>query len=703
MSGKGKGGGSRQIEISDWTCQVDSHHPCDWDRNLLHVVKDTNAHKHTYRFSPETQEWYRQTNRSGKKKIEGGSAGVAAELERLRAENAQLQRLAKTGTSSTGSYRPEERREARSRQPQGGREQRARSSPGIQPGQKNIKESAAATPDSDALRAERRGVRSDPYGGRSSSSAAGGEARGWYPRLELSELKFAKHSGVNNGDWLLKGASATPRDSGGARGSGRGSAKSEPQPSGEVVLKQNRAASPTSPADSGPATVVTSPAETPAEEGAGDKAPAEEEGAGDTEGTHSPDKEVPPSESPRPEPESAPTGQTTDTAEPSRREKDEPSLEAAIEAAAAESLAEDQRRAAELRGDEADLHSESEPGEWAEVKKRRRSSSPRARSSQPQRRSSSPRARASQPQGRTKEDEGSSDSYQSFPGGDELTSAGHRGAPGLTIAKRRRTYDILWLGPVGEYRSREERDVWIAVDLHHSLDDGRDNAWPTIPEEKGRALLALQKEYNVLPLILTYVGLTDARVTSIERGLDDWARKLGLDARLVVVDQHAGQPFGRPGLARARSDLTLPQLERHEFSTGGKDWVCYQESAAALFDDSWRNLNPARRLGIAIYQVKRGDLVEQFRRFRYDLERNREWYTRKAARRRTLIPKEAPEDEKQAHLVERRRCRRCEQIGHIARNCPQPPGDGERESENKGASKGKGKDRARSERPRPQY
>ena len=170
--GKGKGGGSRQIEISDWTCQVDSHHPCDWDRNLLHVVNDTNAHKHTYRFSPETQEWYRQTNRSGKKKIEGGSAGVAAELERLRAENAQLQRIAKTGTPSTGSYRPEERREARAggssgsrpsgdyssverrranaadaaearaRQPQGGREQRARSSPGVQQGQRSIIERA---------------------------------------------------------------------------------------------------------------------------------------------------------------------------------------------------------------------------------------------------------------------------------------------------------------------------------------------------------------------------------------------------------------------------------------------------------------------------------------------------------------------------------------------------------------------------------
>ena len=43
-------------------------------------------------------------------------------------------------------------------------------------------------------------------------------------------------------------------------------------------------------------------------------------------------------------------------------------------------------------------------------------------------------------------------------------------------------------------------------------------------------------------------------------------------------------------------------IEGHEFSTGGKNWVCYRESILAVFDESWRNLNPAREIGVDIYR-----------------------------------------------------------------------------------------------------
>ena len=98
MSGGRKGEAGPQppkffTPIEDWTCHVAGHQVdgrCCWDRSLIHLVYDAQGGRALYRFSPETRQWYRQTNRGPKKQIKGGQPGVAAELDRKSQENAKL-------------------------------------------------------------------------------------------------------------------------------------------------------------------------------------------------------------------------------------------------------------------------------------------------------------------------------------------------------------------------------------------------------------------------------------------------------------------------------------------------------------------------------------------------------------------------------------------------------------------------------------
>ena len=105
----GKGTGQTQltarnrpaVAIDDWTCHAADHiadgKECCWDRDQTHLVYDVNGARAQFRFSPETQQWYKQTSRGPRTKVIGGPAGAAAELDRRKQENAklraQLQRL----------------------------------------------------------------------------------------------------------------------------------------------------------------------------------------------------------------------------------------------------------------------------------------------------------------------------------------------------------------------------------------------------------------------------------------------------------------------------------------------------------------------------------------------------------------------------------------------------------------------------------
>jgi hypothetical protein len=172
--------------------------------------------------------------------------------------------------------------------------------------------------------------------------------------------------------------------------------------------------------------------------------------------------------------------------------------------------------------------------------------------------------------------------------------------PGLDLAARRDSYSVLFAGRT-ECRALEARDKRAAVDLHNTLDDGGEDNH--IPDEHGRALKELQDQYGVQFIVLSFLGITDRRLQSVEYEVDRFARKHSLDLRLVTVDHHPGQPFGRPDLENVRPDLPEETIERHTFSTGGKDWICYHVSAPVLFDDSYRNIDPARRIVICTFKV----------------------------------------------------------------------------------------------------
>jgi hypothetical protein len=160
--------------------------------------------------------------------------------------------------------------------------------------------------------------------------------------------------------------------------------------------------------------------------------------------------------------------------------------------------------------------------------------------------------------------------------------------------------------------------------------------------------------------------------------VDRFARKHSLDLRLITVDHHSGQPFGRPDLGNVRSDLPDETIERHTFSTGGKDWICFRESAPVLFDDSHRNLEPARRAGIRTYKVDnraRGgsssSLLNQLRAYQRALEADPVPLTVGFAQKHLRRPGEATDEEKEDHRVDRRACFACGRSGHLSRNCPE--------------------------------
>ena len=71
-SGKGKGRlqltakNRPAVAINDWTCYAPDHiadgKECCWDRDQIHLVYDVNGARAQFQFSPETQQWYKQTS-----------------------------------------------------------------------------------------------------------------------------------------------------------------------------------------------------------------------------------------------------------------------------------------------------------------------------------------------------------------------------------------------------------------------------------------------------------------------------------------------------------------------------------------------------------------------------------------------------------------------------------------------------------------
>ena len=110
----------------------------------------------------------------------------------------------------------------------------------------------------------------------------------------------------------------------------------------------------------------------------------------------------------------------------------------------------------------------------------------------------------------------------------------------------------------------------------------------------------LVSNYQHQKLNITLVGTKAMASTreGAERAVKQFAEAYALDVRYIAVDQHSGLPFGRPGLHH-RQDLSEESRSVHEFSTGGKDYVCYRERIAVLIDDSSHNLAPARSCEIA--------------------------------------------------------------------------------------------------------
>ena len=196
----------------------------------------------------------------------------------------------------------------------------------------------------------------------------------------------------------------------------------------------------------------------------------------------------------------------------------------------------------------------------------------------------------------------------------------------------------------------------------------------SVPESVGKLLHELQEGYDVQTVVISYQGISDRRREAAERFVDQLAKRFGLDLRFIIVDHHSGQPFGRPSLATHRKDLGEDSIERHSFSTGGKDYMCWREGIAALFDDSYRNLRPAEHVRVQTYAVdntsRSKGLLSQLQRYRQRLTEDPEFFTVDGTYKRLLKPPEASETEKRDHEVERRTCRRCGERGHLARDCP---------------------------------
>ena len=115
-----------------------------------------------------------------------------------------------------------------------------------------------------------------------------------------------------------------------------------------------------------------------------------------------------------------------------------------------------------------------------------------------------------------------------------------------------------------------------------------------------------------------------------------------MDLRFVIVDHHSGQPFGRPSLATHRKDLGEDGIERHSFSTGGKDYLCWREGIAALLDDSYRNLGPASQIGVRTYGVdnfsRNKDLLSQLQHYRRRLTEDHGFFSVDETYKKLLQP-----------------------------------------------------------------
>ena len=105
--------------------------------------------------------------------------------------------------------------------------------------------------------------------------------------------------------------------------------------------------------------------------------------------------------------------------------------------------------------------------------------------------------------------------------------------------------------------------------------------------------------------------------------------------------------------------------------------MCYREYISAIFDDSRRNIDPARAIGVTGNKVEDNregiTLVDQMRRYQRELRERPGLYTMENARRTLQRPGEATEEEKTDHRRDcrrdktNRRCRQCGQKGHRQR------------------------------------
>ena len=197
-----------------------------------------------------------------------------------------------------------------------------------------------------------------------------------------------------------------------------------------------------------------------------------------------------------------------------------------------------------------------------------------------------------------------------------------------------------------------------------------------MPEGVGELLRDLQEEDDVQTIVVSYQGITDRHKGAAERFVNRFAKKYGLDLKFVIVDHHSSQPFRRPNLATHRKDLGEESLRTHSSSTGGKDYVCWSEGIAALFDDSSRNTKPASQIGVKAYEVdnfgaKQKGLLAQLQQYRRNLHEDRELFSVAKTHQRLSQPVEATRGEKSGHETDRRSCFTCGERGHRARDCPQ--------------------------------